>query len=684
MIKNQIQVSSSFKKQSTKAILSIVLFVISYVLLLGLAIALTALCAYWGIQMIIGRPSFITMVLGFGLVAFGLIILFFLVKFAFKSNKIDYTMLIQVRRKEQPALFALIDEIVVAVGTDFPKKVYLSPEVNASVFYDSNFWSMFFPVRKNLMIGMGLVNSITDRELKAILSHEFGHFSQKTMKVGSYVYNVNQIIYNMLYDNDAYEKLIGNFAASSGIFSVVTFAARGVLRVIQWLLQKLYALVNVSYMGLSREMEFHADEIAAQITGYHPLKESLLRMGLAEYAYNTVLGFYEGKIVENLQSTNVFEEQRYVMEYLAKDSKLPLVNNLPSVSFLELNKFNKSKLVIKDQWASHPGVDERIAHLKSVAEERKEGAATAAMTIFSDAKALCEKLTKILFTTVNYEGEIKRLSTQDFKEAITKEFIDNSFDSIYNSYYDQGNPISFDLEAAKIADQNAATLEELFSDTMTDLKYTEISLRSDMETLKLIADGVYVIKTFDYDGKKYQSKESKPLLKKLEVTIEEVTEELQRNDQKIFSFFYEKAKAKGVSSKLLTLYIDFFEFDAAWDANLKTFSDLSQAFEFTTRVTPFKRILEYLAAAEAQEAQLKKQIRYLLEHPVFKEEIASESKKAFEKYLAEKWIYFEGEAYNEENLNTLYTALNTYPNVMSKLYFNLKKSLLAFQVSLLE
>jgi len=38
---------------------------------------------------------------------------------------------------------------------------------------------MFLPVKKNLQIGMALVNSVTVTEFKAILAHEFGHFSQK-------------------------------------------------------------------------------------------------------------------------------------------------------------------------------------------------------------------------------------------------------------------------------------------------------------------------------------------------------------------------------------------------------------------------------------------------------------------------------------------------------------------------
>jgi Zn-dependent protease with chaperone function len=58
---------------------------------------------------------------------------------------------------------------------------------------------MFLPIKKNLQIGIGLMNSLTQDELKAVLAHEFGHFSQKSMKIGSYVYYANQVIHNLYF-----------------------------------------------------------------------------------------------------------------------------------------------------------------------------------------------------------------------------------------------------------------------------------------------------------------------------------------------------------------------------------------------------------------------------------------------------------------------------------------------------
>ncbi len=109
-----------------------------------------------------------------------------------------------LQRKKEPALFQLIQETYQQVGAPAPKHVFLTTDVNAFVSYDSSFWSMFLPVKKNLTIGLGLINSTTVTELKSILAHEFGHFSQRSMKVGSYTNQAQKMLYDMLYNNEKF------------------------------------------------------------------------------------------------------------------------------------------------------------------------------------------------------------------------------------------------------------------------------------------------------------------------------------------------------------------------------------------------------------------------------------------------------------------------------------------------
>jgi Zn-dependent protease with chaperone function len=45
-------------------------------------------------------------------------------------------------------------------------------------------------------------------------------------------------------------------------------------------------------------MEFHADEVAANIAGSLALEESLLRLELADSSYQNVLSFYDKDILK--------------------------------------------------------------------------------------------------------------------------------------------------------------------------------------------------------------------------------------------------------------------------------------------------------------------------------------------------------------------------------------------------
>ncbi len=682
MVSKEIKLSSEFKTQTTKAIASIITFVLVYILIFLLSVALTAACVYGGVMIAITIPRLFGIALGIGLASLGFMVLFFLLKFLFKSNKVDRSNLHEITKKDEPELFKLVSEIVEAVGTSFPKRVYLSTEVNASVFYDSNFWSMFFPVKKNLHIGLGLVNSTRKEELKAILAHEFGHFSQRTMKVGSYVYNVNQVIFNMLYDNDSYNKVVQEWASASGYFSIFVIIAIKIVEGIQWILQIMYGVVNKSYLALSREMEFHADEIAANVTGYEPLKSSLLRMTLADHSFNTVLSFYEGKISENLKSENIFKEHQYLQNFLAKDDEIPIVNNLPEVPIEELNRFNKSKLVIKDQWTSHPSTEDRIKKLEATNILSEEYTNDLANELFYDIEKTQKQLTLELFKKVKYPETPTSNSLENFKLEFEEEFEKNTFSKVFNGYYDSKNPIPFDIDAHKVSGSKNS-IEDLFSGKIINLIYDAIALENDIESIKRIAYKTVKIKTFDYDGKKYRQKESNALILKLQKELEEVNNKIKQNDIDIYNFFV-KAEDKNNTNRIKELYSKFFDFDEEYNSKIEIYTKLSDKLQFINFNTPFDQIKSNFRNIKPLESELRDGIKQLLNDDSYTSEITKEMKRAFESYIIGEIEYFGHERYFDDNLEVLFTSLNGFGYILSRGYFLKKKELLDHKVSLLE
>ncbi|WP_321309013.1 M48 family metalloprotease [Marinifilum fragile] len=682
MIKKQVKLSKEFKSQTTKAILSIAFFTITYFILLMLALGITALCVFGGVMLIITIPKFITLALGVGLASLGFLILIFLLKFMFKSHKVDMTHLNEIKKSDEPELFNLIEEIVREVDTKFPKKVFLSADVNASVFYNSSFWSMFLPVRKNLQIGMGLMNTVTRQELKAILSHEFGHFSQRTMKVGSYVYNVNQVIFNMLFDNESYDRLIETWSNVSGYFSVFVVIAATINRGIQWVLRKLYNVVNKSYMGLSREMEFHADEIAANITGYEPLKSSLLRFSLADHSLNVVMNFYQQKYDENLRSLNIFKEQFFVMNFIAKDDNIKIIEEFPEIEVEDLNKFNKSKLVIKDQWASHPSVEDRVERLRLTKLSMKDPDRTPAVDILQDYENTQRAITEKIFSEIQFKDTPTALSLSDFSDAFVEGFSKNIFAEMYNGYYDSKNPKCFDIES--IEGKEDVLFEELFNAEKRDLIYRFYALENDIEVIKQIINKTIPNKSFDYDGIKYTRKKGKELVEKLELEKQDLHKQIKANDIEIYKYFFNLEKSLDLPSAIRNLYINYFKFDKEHDRKYDVYARITEAVQFMNVVTPFDQIRENFRRMHRLELDFKAEIQDLLNDPLYKEEINSEMRTNFEKYISKDWQYFREENYIDDNLDMLFNAIHTYVYLITRGYFLTKKELLDHQANLLQ
>ena len=681
---SSIRLSPAFRAQTTRAILAIVGFVLTYLAILLAAVALTVAGIVAGISIILYRPGTATILIGAGIASFGLLILIFLVKFAFSSQQVDRSHLTAVTAAEEPRLFAMIEAIVQQVGTQFPKQVYLSSSVNAAVFYDSSFWSMFFPVRKNLEIGMGLVNTVTDEELRAILAHEFGHFSQRTMTVGSYVYNANRVIYNMLHENDSYDRMVENWSSVSGFISLFVVIAVWIVRGIQWVLTKIYTVVNRSYLALSREMEFHADEVAAHVTGYPPLAHSLLRMGLAQQAYSTVIDYYNGKIAENVTSSNVFAEQSYTLTYMGREAGLEFADELPVVPLDEQGKFDKSKLVIEDQWVSHPSIEDRIARLRATGLDSSAAEPGPANALFTDARATQERLTRELFKGVTYAAPPRENELQAYRTEFNKRWAESHFPKCYHGYYDRHTPLFAAEELAELAllPAPAETMATLFSPERVELVTDTVSYVADTVTIRQIAAGQLDVKSFDYAGKRYRTNEARPLALQLERNQQEVTTALRENDRSAFRYFFHLERQSTATVELQQRYEALYRADALYDEYAANQQALLNSLQFIQTETSPAAVPGHFRHVRPYEEILKKELNGYLTDAILAGEVNTEVQNEIGQFCEDELIYFAGEQYRENALKLLYSNIQYAEHLRQRQYFLLKRDLLRYQEQL--
>jgi len=678
-----VQVSINFRKHARKTILSIVVFAVCYIALLLLSIGITVGFTLLGGLIFIAKPIFLTAVLCLGLFASGLTILYFLLKFIFASTKVDTEHLTQIPEHDEPQLFALIHTVVKEVHTNFPKKVFLAHDVNASVFYDSSFWSMFLPIRKNLQIGVGLINAVTQQELKAILAHEFGHFSQRSMKVGSYVYHVNQIIYNMLYKNESLNSMFekwGNISGYSGIFIGISVF---IIRQIQNILKHLYEYVNINYLALSREMEFHADEIAAHVAGSQALADSLLRLSFANHALTVVLNFYDIKFSENIKSNNIYLEHSCVMQMFAERNRYQIRNGLPQIEMATLKKYDKSKLNLENQWSSHPSDEDRVKALQILNIVKQETNNEPAIALLSNEAAVANQISDKLFSAIQYEQIPSPLALTEFTEDFEKRIDRYAFDQKFNDFYDYTHPVRSGASPLS-QKQIQPSFKELFAENRVEALYELNSLKNDRYVVEAISKGEIKVKTFDYDGKKYKVSDAIVLLQNITADISSMEQKIADYHQEIHYYFQQLADVQGKRSEFDEKYEDFVAFNSDYEAGEIQYNEMVKNTAFLYQALPFSDIESKISDLKRSEEKFKKHLVVLLELPDSKNNLEQGLFDSLVSYTSNEQLYFYVDRYNEENLKILLNAISMYKNLLEDNHFAKKKCLLDFMLVLEE
>ena len=659
-----------------RAMVSIVLFGLSYLLLLGLVLSVTLACIWAGGALIWYKPQLVTVITGVGLAAFGLFLLVYMMKFLFRKEKKEEEKAIEVHPEDQPALFAMIDDIVKKTGTNFPHKVYLNHEVNASVSIHTGYRSILYPRRKYLTIGMGLINSVTATELKAVLAHEFGHFSQKSMRVGVYVHQANYVIYDMVHNKGRYQAS----GDRKGIMGFLVHKASYVTGGIRWIQSKWYHVINRNFMALSREMEFHADTIAASVTGYEPLSSALLRLAFASHAMSEVLNLYEYKGAQALTSTNLYAEQEHLAGRLAAYYQMPLRGSFADVGPDFIGRFRHSLLVFKDQWASHPELMERIERLEQSGFTAKEASTTKANSLLHNLEALQEQLTDMVFAGVRYNMATSKISFEEFVQLYRAYFEEQTYDQVFNGYYDEKHPPIFDLDEP-MWQPEGITAAELFAPAQVAKVHALRGLQEDIGSLSAIAANSAMAQSFDYAGQRYQQKDAAALLSRLNEELKELNSELIDNDFEIYAWCLHREEEIGERPLLKTLYRQLYQM-YEWQ-ELST--DLQTCLQFISQTTPYEQIVQNMRVVKVVEKKMKEFLLDAKEMALFDGQVDPGMFLQADRYLAAGDMpYYTRSGYINEQILLLSTAVSIYIHLAEKGQALAKKHLTDYKASLAE
>jgi Zn-dependent protease with chaperone function len=362
----------------------------------------------------------------------------FMLKALFFREKRDHSRDFEITAAFEPRLFAFLHELADEARAPRPHRVFLSPLVNAGVFYDLSILNLLVPSRKNLDIGLGLINALSLGELRGVLAHEFGHFGQRAMAVGRWVYVAQRIASHIVNKRDALDRLL---LALSGIDLRIAWIGWS-MRIVVWSLRSVldtaFALVVLAERALSREMEMQADLVAVSLTGSDALVHALHKLAAADAAWDQSLGITAGQYASGKAVPDVFELHTRVLKRargVLADATYGVAPPLPAEGRAQHRVFEQRMAHPPRMWSTHPPNHEREANAKRTyvpceLDERSS------WLLFSDPPTLRRQMTEFFQKLLDKPKDgVKSITSEEALAVVDQKFDHPYLDPRYQGAY---------------------------------------------------------------------------------------------------------------------------------------------------------------------------------------------------------------------------------------------------------
>lgn len=200
------------------------------------------------------------------------------------SPKTSEPLGIEAKRNENSKLWKLVDEVSFFLQTRAVDKIILTPEPGIGVYLKgSNISAVRGQGQRTLEIGLPSIDGLTVGQFKAILAHEYGHFSNRDTQWAAFTFAMGQGLTQALASTPGPSREEGNDKDKEergGLFSLIVS-----LNPAWWILffyMKLYFSVTG---GFQRAKEVRADLNAIELTGGKDFADGLRKITINDYVF---------------------------------------------------------------------------------------------------------------------------------------------------------------------------------------------------------------------------------------------------------------------------------------------------------------------------------------------------------------------------------------------------------------
>lgn len=287
------------------------------------------------------------------------------------------TLGIEIAKNEQKKLWQLTQEIAIEIKAKPIDKIIITPDPGIGVYLEGNLFAIIFGGgRQVLEIGLSSLHDLRVDEFKAILAHEYGHFSNRDTQWSSFTFSMGNSLISTLQSvpgptHDAHEEV-------------------GMVRIIMsfnpayWLLLLFITLYFKITNGFSRIREVMADIRAMNLYGGRAFADGLLKVATNDIVFSEII---QGRLLSHyLEEGQTIINFSKFMELLYKNAEEKTVKEIRNLLFEESKVHNP--------YDSHPSLRTRINYAKKffIGEEKNKKAVSA---LFDNWDQINEKVAEI-------------------------------------------------------------------------------------------------------------------------------------------------------------------------------------------------------------------------------------------------------------------------------------------------
>lgn len=451
-------------------------------------------------------------------------------------------------------------------------------------------------------------------------------------------------------------------------------------------------------MELSREMEYHADEVAVLVTGRQNLISGLKRLEFIESVFGQTLDTLQQMVVEKKkQSLNIYENHSSNMVSVSDYYDLSLENGLPVITNDSLRQhLPQSRVVFKDQWASHPSTEDREAYIAQLDVELDVEDSfvdhTSSWSLFDEPTKAQQQMTNLLYA--DYGEERKNFTTatpHEFVNFMQESAQKHIISKIYNGFYNKRiyNTIAIEelLKGYVKVEDTSKLFKEIYIDKGS-LKVKQVmDIHNDLETLYQIQAKQVSTKYFEFDAKKYHRRDAAKVIEMLQKEVEVKQNEIKAFDKKAFWLNLQLAESVSQASKeeYLDLYRQLFASKEVIDSFetkcVQSFQRVSQNLQTQPTWTE-----EELSLLNSEMEGMEKRFQaYLKEvHIENMEDYNRESVKPLRNYIEKEMSLFSRLTFSMETVAQMFELVDIGSQLIYGAFNNNLKALTDFQLKLYE